>query len=298
MKMIKPFLFKNLSTFTKDEVKLLKAFSNYLSITDLENKFTKDISSLLEEYLKTKVNVNISGIKKSTFKDYKISLPDFQVLCIIGFYPIDKKGILEIDIQLAEVIINRLLGKGEDTYIIRKRLTEIEEAILEYILLKILASFHQYLHNLEIRLEKISNSKEELILDDEDVLLLMINISIDNKRYFIRLTLPAGLINEALRQPIKDKNLLDDIFKTKLQWLNDINLTVKAQIGKVSISKEDLLGLEVGDVILLDERLVEFSEEGLKGEVSLQIGQSKTDRLKAKILSDGEEILKVKITQT
>lgn len=298
MKTIKPFLFKNLPTFTKDEVRLLNAFCRYVSLTNLKDKFPKDISTLLEEYLKGKVEVEIGGIKKSTFRDYKISLPDFPVVCIIGFYPIDRKAILEIDTQLTNVIINKLLGKSEDTYIIRKRLTEIEEAILEYILLKILAIFHQNMNNLEIRLEKISNSTEELVLDDEDILSLMMNISIDNKRYFIRLVLPAGLINEALIQPFKDKNLLDNIFKTKLWWLSNIGLDIKAQIGKVDISQEDILGLEVGDIILLDKSSVQFSKEGLKGEVSFQIGQSKIDRVKAEILSDEKEILRVKITQT
>lgn len=293
--MIKSPLLRKLQPYTKNEIKLLNAFSTYLSLHNIVSP-TKDISIQLKEYLDTEVEVKIGNVKKSTFKEYKDFLPKSSILGIIGVYPLDKKVLVEIDRELAEIIINKLLDTSENDYTLRiGRLTEIEEVMLEYVLLKILATFHKYLDKLELRLERLITFNEDLPSNDKDIIQIMINISIVHKIYFIRLSIPCELIREALRE--SQKEAITSIFNAKLSLLEEITTTVKAMVGRVDISKNDLLGLEVGDVILLDEKLVQVSEEGLKGNVILQIGQSKTDRLKGEIMLDEDEILKIKITQ-
>ncbi|MEW6605874.1 MAG: FliM/FliN family flagellar motor switch protein [bacterium] len=294
------FSFNHLPRITYDELYLIKGFSDYLSATNFEDDFIKKLCLALEEYMHTPVKIKIIKIKRESFEGYKNTLPEFPVCGIINIYALDKKVGVEIDPELSLCLINRLLNlnEKEENLCLSKPLTDIEEGILEYLLLKVMRFLHQSL-TIELRLERLSTHSEDLNLlirdGDLEVVIMLFEISLGEEKGFVNLLFPLSLVQSLLIE----SNKKSSGFFEHSRWvqIEDLTIPVRAQIGEVSLSFQDIENLEINDVILLDKYTIEVGERGLKGEVSFQIGEGNIERVKGEIVSADNGCVKIKITQ-
>lgn len=282
--MIKSFKLNNLKKISKHEVDLIKTLYEYLPATDARNKIHIAIRKTLMKHLGQDVRYFPSTIVKMNSNEYLSSLPEPPILVVLGLEPIGKKIIIEIDHNVANLIINKLLGGAEGSLDELRPLTETEQGVLQYLVMQILAQVYGLTGSeprVHFRFEKfIFNASEvdKFVRIREGVYILKMDISLGQSSGFLKIVFPEPFLDEFDRLQASSRYLKSEknYFAHNLNKWSFIKTSLWAEVGNSLLSPVDMKDLEAGDIILLDEAYVNLDKKKMSGNVKLHFGTSET----------------------
>lgn len=265
----------------------------------LEN--IRQLSLMCEEFCKTS-NMQISYETKSegfkftvnknlqtTYGELLESLEGNNVVIEYNILPLVKNLTLFIDKASALSIVDLLLGGNGKIENLDREPTNIDLELLRYLfenLLKRIYTPYQY-ETVEVS-RVYSNKVQYQKLNNKDMIFTsLINVSLENKvigdlRFCIPYESIKEVINDFGSDKVKqDENLEEDKIKDIssneiFEFIQDVEVDVFAKLGETKISINDLLNLEVGDVILLDQKI--------NDDITISIGDSKIYKAKPGVI--------------
>lgn len=265
----------------------------------LEN--IRQLSLMCEEFCKTS-NMQISYETKSegfkftvnknlqtTYGELLESLEGNNVVIEYNILPLVKNLTLFIDKASALSIVDLLLGGNGKIENLDREPTNIDLELLRYLfenLLKRIYTPYQY-ETVEVS-RVYSNKVQYQNLNNKDrIFTSLINVSLENKvigdlRFCIPYESIKEVINDFGSDKVKqDENLEEDKVKDIssneiFEFIQDVEVDVFAKLGETKISINDLLNLEVGDVILLDQKI--------NDDITISIGDSKIYKAKPGVI--------------
>jgi flagellar motor switch protein FliM len=257
-KKIKSHDFRRPSKFAKDHLKTLHI---------IHENYSRLVTNFLSGYLRTLVQVDVISVEPLSYYEFSNSISNPVVLAIVDFTPLTGSIIFEIAPNIAFALIDRILG-GKGTSMERVRgFTEIELAIIERIIIQILNLMRDPWENvipIRPRLEKIETNAQfaQIISPNEIVALVTLSAKVGEVEGMINLCIPHMVV-EPIVSKLSTKFWFSIIEKetteeTKHNIENKIELTqvpVKAVLGKTTLSVNDLIEIQPGDVILLDTNI-------------------------------------------
>jgi len=240
------------------------------SIRNLHDKFARNFSSSLSNFLRTITDVNLVSVDQMTYGEFLMSLPDPTNFNIISLIPLDGSAVLEINPSLVFPIVDKLLGgPGLPMYKVRE-LTALEQHIMEsviYLLLKELEdTWKQVIPNIKFRKEITENSPQvvQIVAQNEVVVLVVFEVKFADVSGMINLCLPAVVLEPILgkissqdwlvgAKKVKGLDYLDRI----LDILMEAYLPLKLEIGPTILTVGDILELVEGDTIVFEHKAEE-----------------------------------------
>lgn len=265
----------------------------------LEN--IRQLSLMCEEFCKTS-NMQISYETKSegfkftvnknlqtTYGEFLESLEGNNVVIEYNILPLVKNLTLFIDKASALSIVDLLLGGNGKIENLDREPTNIDLELLRYLfenLLKRIYTPYQY-ETVEVS-RVYSNKVQYQKLNNKDkIFTSLINVSLENKvigdlRFCIPYESIKEVINDFGSDKVKqDENLEEDKVKDIssneiFEFIQDVEVDIFAKLGETKISINDLLNLEVGDVILLDQKI--------NDDITISIGDSKIYKAKPGVI--------------
>lgn len=259
---VKEYDFTSPKKFTKDQMKLLDG---------VFGGFARMFSLYLTSTLRCVCKLEILQIEEEEYRDFNNALSDSVLAGIISLGKNsegveDKPIMTEVSRPVFFSIMDRLLGGNGEGYLVERECTEIEVALLEYLIKHMCkffnhawANYFEVEHNL-LRIE--TNSRLiQTFQPDEAVAIVVLEVALPNLKGHLNICIPASSVSEIMSsyeakflQPTaretgeSEKKRRDSI----LGGLSTSALAVKADLGTATVTLEDVLNLKTGDVLMLD----------------------------------------------
>ena len=251
-------------------IKLSKEYINTLSM--VFESFSKLVGNLLTSQLNTGVEVGLGAVEQISFDEFIRSIPKTTLMGIFHSKPLGGIQILEINPQLCMLIVELVCGGIESKHKLTRSVvdefTDIELGILEEsvdIILDAFESAWKDIIHLDTNLDYLETNPQMIqsLSPNEPVVLISFIVDVLDTRSFMNICIPFVSF-ENIMDKLSMKNWFDfenesddkskDIIEDRIMS-SDVELTVG--LGESKMTIDDFLNLEVGDIIKLDERIVD-----------------------------------------
>ena len=275
---IKPFKF-HLTKISGALNQLVADLLDFLPASGARESFHLAIRKTLQQYL-SDVRYYLAAIEPVTFPDFFTALPNPCCVGVLGMEPFKQKAFVELDPLLGNLVIDKLLGgKGEEWGELRP-LTETEQGVIEFLLLKLLHQIHKLSGEnakLHFRLEQMTLEPAKLKIfqkEKDSLICLKIHVALLNQSGFFKIYLPTPWILEGFLKDLPEDrdSRLHQILKENLKHFEALPLELSGSLGEATLTCGDLKNLETGDVVLFDESGVSKEGDRWQGEVQLVAG--------------------------
>ena len=239
------------------------------SLLNIHENFCRALATYLAGNLHIAIEAKVLSTEQITYDEYIRSLPYPTTLGIFHMSPLEGNSLIEISPSLTFLMVERLLG-GQGLESNKNRdLTEIERKIIQSRLGKIVNIIGDCWTEIVVMTPQLIDMETnpqftQIVAPNEMVVVITMEVKIADSKGIINICLPYIVM-----KPILDKlnNMLffssegkgisneeRELIRQKIAWAK---VPIKVFMGSTTITVQDLLHLECGDVIPLDKRLKE-----------------------------------------
>lgn len=254
-KQVKDYDFKRPAKFSKEHLRTLEIIYEH---------YGRLISTNLPLYLRKTVQTTVASSETVTFSEFSNALSNPVILGIIDFKPLNGNVIIELSPNLGFAMIDRMLG-GPGLPLEKNRdFSEIEMTIIEKLMIICMQLMKEPWKNvLEINpiMERIETNAQfaQVIAPTDMIAIVTMNIRIGETEGFMNICLPYFTLEEVMDK-LNTKYWFSTMQKDDSTNYQDhieslikrVDVPVRAVLGQSSISVNEFLGLQVGDVVRLN----------------------------------------------
>lgn len=257
-KQIKNYDFARPSKFSKEHLRTLEiVFEHYGRL----------ISTNLPVYLRKNIQVEVMNSEAVTYSEFSNALSNPVVLGIVNFSPLKGSVILGIASNLAYTMVDRMLGGSGEPLAKVRDFSEIELLIIERIMgvcVDLLREPWENVVDLHPRLERIETNSQfaQIISPSEMIAIITINVKIGDVEGLMNICLPYLTLEPVMDKlntkywystmQEKDEQRYTEAIET---LISKAPIPVKAILGNSTISVNDFMNLQVGDIVRLDTKV-------------------------------------------
>lgn len=257
-KQVKNYDFKRPAKFSKEHLRTLEIIYEH---------YGRLISTNLPVYLRKNIQVSVASSETVTYSEFTNALSNPVILGIVNFSPLQGTVIIELSCNLGFAMIDRMLG-GQGVPLEKNRdFSEIEMSILEKIMIICMQLMREPWRNvvdISPMMERIETNPQfaQVIAPNDMIAIVTLNMKIGDVEGLMNICLPFFTLEEVM-----DK-LNTKYWYSTMQQQNDVNyeeyieslirrvdVPVKAVLGQCSVSVNDFVNLQVGDIIRLDREV-------------------------------------------
>lgn len=269
-KKIRAYDFKSPKKLAKDQLRTLQI---------IHENFSRILNTFLSGYLRTYVQTEVISVEELSYYEFSNSIANPALISIINFHPLTGQMIIDLSPSIAFTIIDRILGGSGKNYEEARTFTEIEITLIKKIIKQIIELLIDPWENvIELRpsLEKIETNSQfaQIVSPNETVALITLNIKIGDVEGMLNICVPHIVIEPILPKLSTkfwfssiSKTVTEEDKQTLKERVEKSKINVSVQLGSTYITVKDFLGLQIGDVILLDKLA--------KDEIEILIGEKR-----------------------
>lgn len=257
-KQVKNYDFARPSKFSKDHLRTLEIiFENYGRL----------LSTNLPAYLRKNVQVEVVNAEANTYSEFANALSNPVILGVVNFAPLEGNIIIELSANLGFTIVDRMLGGGGAPLERNRDFTEIELIILERVLevcTNLLVDPWESVVSIEPRFERIETNSQfaQFISPGEMTAIITMSVKIGSVEGLMNICIPYSCV-----EPVIDKlntkywysSMKESDSGAYQEVIEDIidyaKIPVKAMLGRSTISVNDYINIQIGDIIKLDTKV-------------------------------------------
>lgn len=254
----KPFKFSNLEKVSKRHSLLIRNLEWMLPNVRTTGEVSESVRKRLHEILDEEVSLSAEYVHVVPLTKLRHYVGEPTFLAVLTPQPNKTRGLLEVELGLAHMAIDMLLGGAGDAVSLRP-LTDIEEGVMTYVIIETLRALAPSLDpNLpKLRIEGLVRSFDEvqsLIGEDESLAVVQLKAIFGAHAGYVRIFIPEAVL--ATANPPEDSPLRRDRRAADAAAngarLSNVKSMLRIEIGQVEISSGDLAQLRERDVILVD----------------------------------------------
>jgi len=256
---IKVYDFKRPDKFSKDQIRTLNM---------LHENFARLLNTYLSAHLRALVHINVASVDQLTYEEFIRSLPNPSVIGIFNMRPLKGNVILELNPNIVFSIIDRLFGGPGLPPAKTRPLTDIEEAIVRRVMNKALESFQEAWKQviaIEPRLEVIETNPQftQIVPPNDMVVIITLQAKIGQAEGLINICIPY-LVLEPIMSKLTttfwvasavSKQAMPEHINALQRKLERALIPMVVELGKITVTVQELLELSVGDVLQLETKV-------------------------------------------
>lgn len=257
-KKVKIYDFKRALRFSKDQIR---------SLTRIHENFARLLTTFFSAQLRTYVQITVASVDQIPFEEFVRSIPNMTLINVFEVPPLDGNILMEINPNIAYSMLDRLMGGSGASHSNVDNLTEIETKIMTNLFERSFDNLREAWENIVeidpmlIELE-VNPQFLQMISPNETVVVISLNTIIGETTGMINICLPHVVLepivpNLSVRYWMQSntKEMSPEQTKTLENRVKQAVLPVVAELGTTSISVEDFLMMNIGDVIELDQKI-------------------------------------------
>lgn len=249
--------FKRPERVSKDQMRAMEA---------LHEGFGRNLGAALSGYLRTIIEVSVAHIEQLTYSEFIHSLPNPTCFNLLKADQLDGQLCLEISPLIIYPIIDRLLGgSNADLFIPQRPLTQIEQRLVQRITDRATHHLSEAWSNLTpvtFKVEDFESNPQlvQIVPPNETVVVVGFELKMGNRAGTMSLCIPYNVIEPIMGVlaaqnwfSYQKKTGQDDHFKKLTRNVGNARVEMRAFLAQTTITMNDLLALQVGDVITTDK---------------------------------------------
>ncbi len=257
-KKIRVYDFRRPSKFSKEQIHTIQA---------IHENYARLLATYFSAHLRTVVQMAVHSVEQLTYDEFIRSLSNPTIMNIFQMDPLEGNAILEIHPSIVFTIIDRLFGgPGQAPENIRD-LTDIERVVTEKVVARVLDILREAWDNiiqLKPKLDVIETNPlfTQIVSPSEMVVLISFRTQFGENEGLINLCIPYIVLEPIMGKLSAHywfagtaKETTQENIARITRQIEKASLTVSAVLGKATIRVGDLLELQPGDVVILDNKL-------------------------------------------
>ncbi|ACQ71839.1 MULTISPECIES: flagellar motor switch protein FliM [Exiguobacterium] len=270
-KKVRQYDFKRAVRFSKDQIR---------SLTRIHEHFTRMLTTFFSAQLRTYVQFSVNSVEQLPYDEFIHSIPSMTMINLIEAPPLNGRFIIEVNPNISYAMLDRLLGGPGVEMDKIESFTEIEMRILTQLYKRAFSTYGDAWESIaEIKAEmsavEVNPQFLQLVSPNETVVLISIGVTIGEVSGTINVCLPFVTIEPVLSklsshywmQEANRRNASQSSKEPLKAQLMNSTVEVVSLLGETTITFGDLLHLEVGDCLALDQ----LAKEPL----SVMVGENK-----------------------
>lgn len=258
-KRVRIYDFRRPNKFSKEQIN---------SFEIIYDNFARTMATFLSAQLRISVQVSVISVEQLTYEEFVRSLPDPSVLIVFSMNPLQGNGILELQPSVVFSMIERLFGGYGGSVVGNRALTEIERTIVERVAQQMLDIFREVwatnITEIHPHVELIESNPQfaQIVSPSEMVILISLSTKIGQTEGISHFCLPYIVLEPVLDRLsahywfAKDIKGEDPEQRNFLQrQIESTSIPIRVVLGRTSITVQDLLAIQVGDVVPVDRRI-------------------------------------------
>ncbi|MBH1941997.1 flagellar motor switch protein FliM [Mobilitalea sibirica] len=257
-KHVKNYDFARPSKFSKEHLRTMNIiFEHYARL----------LSTNLPAYLRKNVQVEVINSEAVTYSEFTNALSNPVLLGVIDFSPLEGNIIIELADNLGYAIVDRMLGGGGYPLEKIRDFSEIELSIIERIFTvctNLLREPWANVIQLQPRLMRIETNSQfaQIISPSEMISIITLNIKIGNIEGMMNICLPYVCLEKVIDKlntkywystmQMSDDRSYQDVIEVAIA---KARIPIRAVLGKSSISVNDFVNMQKGDIIRLNTKV-------------------------------------------
>lgn len=257
-KQVKDYDFRRPAKFSKEHLRTLEIIYEH---------YGRLLSTNLPAYLRKNIQVSVASSETVAFSEFSNALSNPVILGIVNFAPMNGNILVDLSANLGFAIIDRMLG-GQGSPLEKNRdFSEIEMTIIEKVTVMCMQLMREpWKTVVEVNpvLDKIETNAQfaQVIAPNEMVAIISLSIRLGDVEGFMNICLPYFTLEDVMDKlntkywysTMQSKN--DENYEKDIEALiKRVDVPVKAVLGRSSVSVNDFVNLQVGDIIRMDTRV-------------------------------------------
>lgn len=258
-KQVKGYDFNHPTKFSKEHLRTLEIIFEH---------YSRLISTNLPVYLRKNVQVTVASSETVSFSEFTNSMSNPVILGIINFAPLNGNIIIEMATNLAYAMLDRMLGGSGLPLEKIREFSEIELMIIQ----KVLVMFAQLLRepwknviDISPVLNRLETNPQfaQVIGPNEMIAIVTLNVKVGDVEGFMNVCLPFFTLEDVM-----DKLNTKYWFASLVEqdeghaeameiMLEKAEVPITVLLGKSSISVNDFVNLQKGDIIKVGTKIDE-----------------------------------------
>jgi len=245
----------------------------FRAFSALHDKMLRDFITDLSAMLRKIVNIKLYSIEQMTYGEFILSIPQITSLNTLSIKPLQGRIAIECNPEISHKIIAELLGSGAvgTNHNLDRQLTEIEINIFDHFYQMFVKHMYRAWNevstlNFKIESKDTNANAIQIISDHEIVLLVVFEITIDEKSGFLSICYPVSYI-----EPLLDK-IVEKIFsegknrkasrkKDITTLISGAKMNIEAILAETEFSVSELLNLKNNDIIVFSKNATSSSSK-------------------------------------
>lgn len=258
-KKVKVYDFKRALRFSKDQIR---------SISRIHDNFARLLTTYFSAQLRTYVHIAVASVDQIPYEEFIRSIPTKTILNVYSMEPLNGRIIFEFNPTIAYTMLDRMLGGSGQSVNKIDSLTEIETTLMSQLFEKALENLqeawesiitiHPILEEFEINPQFL-----QLVSPNETVVVVSLESTIGDSSGMINICIPHVVLEPIIpklsahywMQNTETKERKPEEYKAISKGINNAELDVTISLGETKISLEELLYLQEGDMLLLNQEI-------------------------------------------
>ena len=253
---VRPYDFRTANRFTKDQMRSLTVV-----LQTYAQRFANQVSSIL----RVSCECEFLTVEEMGYNEFNNSIPSPVILSVFSAPPLSGSQVMQVSPEIAYMLINRLLGGITPSKESGKQFTEIELALIERFLSRIMHTFDEAWEKLitvRSKLERLETNTQfvQVAAPNDAVAVGTLTLKIGEDDGLFSICLPRSSI-ETIAGQLSSRTLYKGYGTERERDESHIQL-LEEKISKVSVSMvahfadtpatvSDIVNLQIGDVIML-----------------------------------------------
>jgi len=255
---IRVYDFRTANRIPRDQIKTLNL---------IYETFARQVSIFLTATLGVNCDASLLSIEEQTFLEMSNSIQPGSLMAILKMAPLHGPVLFRLSPEVSYAMIESLLGGDAQPHDFRRSFTEIDLAILEKIIRQILLQVNEAwerIVHVNTVLESIETSIQfaQIVQPGDTIVTVSIGLNIGGNQSLINFCIPQNALepvnknlnNRLLATGHPEKKPTDSYHDTILDKIKTSKIPLKAILSETTIRIQDLITLQVGDVIQLDNK--------------------------------------------
>ncbi len=257
-KQVREYDFSRPSKFSKEHLRTLEIIFEH---------YGRLLSTNLPVYLRKNIQVEVMNSEAVTYSEFTNALSNPVLLGIVNFSPLNGNIILEVASNLGYAMVDRMLGGSGLPLDKARDFSEIELLIIERLMnvcVELLREPWMNVIELDPRLERIETNSQfaQIISPSEMIAIVTINVKIGDVEGMMNVCLPYLTLEDVMDKlntkywfstmQVHDEEQYMETIET---LISKAPIPIKAVLGNSTISVNDFVNLQMGDIIRLDSKV-------------------------------------------
>lgn len=257
-KKVKVYDFKRALRFSKDQIR---------SLSRIHENFARLLTTHFSAQLRTYVQISVASVDQIPYEEFIRSIPKMTILNVFEVPPLEGRLLIEVNPNIAYAMMDRVLGGRGNSINKVENLTEIETKVMSNL-------FERACENLQEAWASIADIDPiltdfevnpqflQMVSPNETVVVISLNTTIGETSGMINICLPHVLLEPIIpklsvhywMQTTKKEPLPEEISLLERR-IKKTDLPIQAILGESTITVQEFLNLNIGDVIQLDQHV-------------------------------------------